>query len=84
MRKTYFFQVEHTGSNVVTPLIFATRTLALDLPISVHDGLKDGGEGGHANAGADEDGVLGPEDVAGRSAKWAVHKNLIKQNSSDK
>lgn len=46
------------------------------LPVLVHDGLEDGGEGRDPDAGADEDGVLGPEDVAGRGAVRAVDVDL--------
>ena len=42
-----------------------------DLLVPVGDGLEDGGEGGDADAGADEHGVLGPVDVGGGGAEGA-------------
>ena len=38
--------------------------------------LKDGGKGRDADARADEDGVLGAEDVGGGGAEGAVHVHL--------
>lgn len=34
------------------------------LPVLVHDGLQDGGEGRHTNPCGDEHSMLCPEDVA--------------------
>ena len=72
----HLLEVEHAGRYVVAPLVVAARALALDLPVAVHDGLEDGGEGGDADARADEDGVLGAEDVAGGGAEGTVHEDL--------
>ena len=46
------------------------------LPVAVHDGLQDGGERRHPDPGADQDGVLSPEDVAGRGAVRTVYVDL--------
>ena len=72
----YLLEVEHAGSNVVGPHVVAPGALALDLPVPVHDGLQDGGERGDADAGADEDGVGGAEDVGGGSSKRTININL--------
>lgn len=34
-------QVEHAGSNVVGPRVVTSGTVALDLPVAVHDRLQD-------------------------------------------
>ncbi len=54
----------------------ALGTLPLDLPIAVHDRLQDGGERGHPNPGADEDRVLGAEDVGRGRPERAVDVDL--------
>ena len=38
----------------------------------MHDGLEDGGEGRDPDAGADEDGVLGVEDLGGGRPEGSV------------
>lgn len=50
----------------------AFRTDGLVSSMTVHDALQDGGEGCHTDTGADEDGVLGAEDLAGRCAVGTV------------
>ncbi len=42
----------------------------------MHDGLEDGGEGGNPDTSTDQDGVLGPEDLAGRCSEWSIDINL--------
>ena len=46
------------------------------LPVAVHDGLQDGGERRHSDPGADQDRVLGAEDVARRGAVRTVQVDL--------
>lgn len=46
------------------------------LPVSVHDGLEDGGEWRHANAGGDQDGVLSSEYMARRRTIRTVYVYL--------
>lgn len=70
------FEVEHCRGQIVVPLILALGATPLRLPVPMHDGLQDGGEGRHADACADQDGVLRPEDVARRSAEWTVDVDL--------
>ena len=53
------------------------------LPVLVHDGLKDGGEGRHTNTCGDEHRVLGPEDVArgGSVGTVDVYLNVCQEES---
>ena len=79
----YLSQIEDGRVEIFCP---AVRTLGADvpgLPVPVHDGLQDGGKGGDADAGADQDGVLGPEDLAGWCAERAVDVNLIQKLRSE-
>lgn len=46
------------------------------LPVFVHDGLQDRGKRGDANACGDENGVLGPENVARWGSKRSIHVHL--------
>ena len=74
----YLSQIEYGGIEIFCPAVRALGADVSGLPVPVHDGLQDGGEGGDADAGADQDGVLGPEDLAGRCTKWPINVNLIK------
>ena len=47
--------------------------------VSVHDGLQDGGEGGDADAGGDEDGMLSAKNVARRSTERTIDVDLRQQ-----
>ena len=44
--------------------------------LPMHDGLQDGGEGSDPDAGADEECVLGVEDLTRRRAKRAVNVDV--------
>ena len=59
--------------------MLAARAAVTVLPVAVHDGLQDGGERGDADAGADEDGVLRPDYVAGRRAVRTVQVDLRRE-----
>ena len=69
-------QAEHVSHVEVSPAVLTVWALALVGPESVHDGLQDGREGSDADAGCDQDGVLRPEDVAGRGAKGTINEDL--------
>ena len=60
--------------------LFLSISLSLSFSFCppVHDGLKDGGKGGNSDAGADQDCVLGPVDVAGGRTKRPVDVDLNK------
>ena len=45
----------------------------------MHDGLQDGGEGGDADAGGDEDGMLSAKNVARRSTERTIDVDLRQQ-----
>lgn len=47
------------------------------LPVFVHDGLEDGGEGCHSNSRGNKHSMLGPEYVARGSAKRSIHVDLV-------
>ena len=42
----------------------------------MHDGLQDGGEGGDPDAGSDEDGMLGVEDLTGGGSEGTVDEDV--------
>ena len=44
--------------------------------VLVHDGLEDGGKGGDANAGGDEDSVLSSDHVTCRGTIRAINVDL--------
>lgn len=48
------------------------------VPVTGHDGLKNGGEGCDSDAGRNQHGVLGLEDVARRSTVRTVDDDLQK------
>lgn len=60
---TYLAQVHHRLWEVTGPGVGAARAGVARLPVFVHDGLQDGGEGGDANTRGNENGVLGAENV---------------------
>ena len=45
----------------------------------MHDGLQDGGEGGDADAGGDEDGMFSAKNVARRSTERTIDVDLRQQ-----
>ena len=62
----------------VAPLVITLWAGPLDVPVPVHDGLQDGGEGSDPDPRADQHGVLGTEDVGRRRSERSVHENLAK------
>ena len=48
------------------------------LPVLVHDGLQDGGEGRDSDARPNQDGVRDAEDLSGGGAVGAIHVHLGK------
>ena len=75
-RRTHLFQVHDALGQLRGELVLAARAAVAVLPVAVHDRLQDGGERGDADPGADEHGVLRPENVAGRRAVRTVNVDL--------
>jgi len=74
----YLSQIEYGRIEIFCPAVRALGADVSGLPVPVHYGLEDGGKGGNADTGADQHSMLGPEDLAGRCAKWPIDVNLIK------
>lgn len=69
-------EVEDGGGRPVGPLVAALGAGVPHLPELVHDGLEDGGERGHPDPRANQHGVLGAKNLAGRGAEGPVNVNL--------
>lgn len=75
---SHLAEVENRVGEVVGPPVVALGACVASLPVPMHDGLKDGGERCHADARADEDGVLRAEDLRGRRPERTVDVHLAK------
>lgn len=68
----------HNGLRYLTgPVEVAARTRVPRLPIAMHDRLQNRGERCDADAGGDQDGVLGSKDVTGRCAVRSIYVDLF-------
>ncbi len=74
--KVHLPKTLHRLAEIGQPSQMAPGALPFRLAIPEHERLQDGGEGGDTDAGGDEDGVLGLEDVARGSAERSVQVDL--------
>ena len=69
-------EIEHGWAEIFCPAVLAFRADVSGLPVSVHDGLQDGGERSDSDAGADENRMLGPEDLACGGSEGSINVHL--------
>lgn len=74
----YLSKVHYRRRNFTSPCMLALGTTVPRLPIAMHDGLQDGGEGSHSDASSNEYCMLCSEYVAGRSTIWTIKVDLYK------
>lgn len=83
-KEIHFAQVHHRFGYLAGPLELAAWTTVSRLPVAMHYGLQNGGEGRDANAGANEHSVLGAKDVARGSAVGTINENLKKESVAER
>ena len=76
LKVLHLSQVQDRRAEVLSPAVLALGADVPGVPVAVHDGLEDGGEGGDPDAGADEDCVLGPENLARGGSEGPVDVDL--------
>lgn len=75
-KEVHLAQVHHRLGNLAGPLELAPGAAVARLPVPMHDGLQNGGEGSNSDARANEHSMLGPEDVARRSSIRTIDEDL--------
>lgn len=72
----YLSQIHYRRWDLAGPRIFTFRTCVPCLPISMHYRLQYRGERSHSDAGRNENGMLGAEDVTGRRPVGSIQVDL--------
>ena len=77
----YLSQVQNWRVEIFCPAVGTFGADVSGLPVSVHDGLKDRCERSDTNSSADQNCMLGSENLACRGTKRTVNVNLKKFTS---